>query len=112
MVEVESHPFEPDTVLFMDWRDDHFDNHPDMKAANQYVTCTLPAHVKAQPIRRPAACSAHCPRDRTWGISTYMHSMPEVVQTLCQAHSRACVHAYRGVATPRVLWVVQGSGAC
>ena len=46
MVEVESHPFEPDTVLFMDWRDDHFDNHPNMKAANQYVTCMLPALVR------------------------------------------------------------------
>lgn len=23
MIEVESHPFELDTMLFMDWRDDH-----------------------------------------------------------------------------------------
>ena len=46
MVEVESHPFEPDTVLFMDWRDDHFDGHPDMKAANQYVTRMLPGSVR------------------------------------------------------------------
>ena len=35
MVEVESHPFELNTVLFMDWRDDHFDHLPDMKAANE-----------------------------------------------------------------------------
>ena len=35
MVEVESHPFELNTVLFMDWRDDHFDHLPDMKSANE-----------------------------------------------------------------------------
>lgn len=33
-VEVESHPFEVDTMLFMDWRDDHLDAHPDIKERN------------------------------------------------------------------------------
>lgn len=34
VVEVESHPFDVDTMLFMDWRDDHLDGSPDVKARN------------------------------------------------------------------------------
>lgn len=33
-VEVESHPFDVDDMLFMDWRDDHLANHPALKAQN------------------------------------------------------------------------------
>jgi lycopene beta-cyclase len=33
-VEVEAHPFPVDQMLFMDWRDDHLDAHPDLKASN------------------------------------------------------------------------------
>lgn len=34
-VEVESHPFDCGTMLFMDWRDDHLDASPDVKARNE-----------------------------------------------------------------------------
>ena len=34
VVEVESHPFDCDTMLFMDWRDDHLDPLPEVKARN------------------------------------------------------------------------------
>lgn len=34
VVEVESHPFDCGTMLFMDWRDDHLDASPDIKARN------------------------------------------------------------------------------
>lgn len=34
LTEVESHPFPLDTMLFMDWRDDHLTPGTDMQAAN------------------------------------------------------------------------------
>ena len=34
VVEVESHPFDLGTMLFMDWRDDHLDATPDVKQRN------------------------------------------------------------------------------
>ena len=34
VVEVESHPFDLGTMLFMDWRDDHLDATPDIKQRN------------------------------------------------------------------------------
>ena len=34
MIEVESHPFELDTMLFMDWRDDHTKVHFDLQLAH------------------------------------------------------------------------------
>lgn len=46
MCEVESHPFELDTMLFMDWRDEHTDGYPEMKAANQ----KLPTFLYAMPF--------------------------------------------------------------
>ena len=37
-VNVESHPFDVDKMLFMDWRDDHLDDYPELKANNsKYV---------------------------------------------------------------------------
>lgn len=33
--QVESHPFDLDTMLFMDWRDDHLDDSPQLKKSNQ-----------------------------------------------------------------------------
>ena len=38
VAEVESHPFELDSMLFMDWRDDHLDPYPALKAANSRWT--------------------------------------------------------------------------
>lgn len=35
MCDVESHPFDLDTMLFMDWRDDHTADNPDMRASNE-----------------------------------------------------------------------------
>ena len=35
LVEVESHPFPLDTMLFMDWRDDYTAPDPQMQAANR-----------------------------------------------------------------------------
>lgn len=46
VVEVESHPFEVDTMLFMDWRDDHLDAHPDIKERN----AKLPTFLYAMPF--------------------------------------------------------------
>ena len=37
MCDVESHPFDLDTMLFMDWRDDHTQGHPKMRASNQVL---------------------------------------------------------------------------
>jgi len=37
-INVESHPFEVEKMLFMDWRDDHLDNYPELKENNsKYV---------------------------------------------------------------------------
>jgi lycopene beta-cyclase len=37
-INVESHPFDVDKMLFMDWRDDHLDNYPKLKESNaKYV---------------------------------------------------------------------------
>lgn len=33
-VEVESHPFDNNAMLFMDWRDDHLEKYPELKANN------------------------------------------------------------------------------
>ena len=35
MCDVESHPFDLDTMLFMDWRDDHTADNADMRESNQ-----------------------------------------------------------------------------
>ena len=35
LVDVESHPFALDTMLFMDWRDDYAASDPQMQAANR-----------------------------------------------------------------------------
>ena len=37
LVEVESHPFPTDAMLFMDWRDDHTAANPDMQQSNRWV---------------------------------------------------------------------------
>lgn len=37
LVEVESHPFPTDAMLFMDWRDDHTAADPDLRASNRWV---------------------------------------------------------------------------
>lgn len=37
MCDVESHPFELDTMLFMDWRDEHTEGYPEMREANRWV---------------------------------------------------------------------------
>lgn len=41
MIEVDSHPFELDTMLFMDWRDDHTKGRPEMCKANQKLPTFL-----------------------------------------------------------------------
>jgi lycopene beta-cyclase len=46
MVEVESHPFPLDKMLFMDWRDSHLDDAPAMKAAN----AKLPTFLYVMPF--------------------------------------------------------------
>ena len=37
IAEVDSHPFDLDTMLFMDWRDDHTADDPAMQEANRWV---------------------------------------------------------------------------
>jgi lycopene beta-cyclase len=46
LCEVESHPFEGDKMLFMDWRDDHTFDEPEMRAAN----ARLPTFLYAMPM--------------------------------------------------------------
>ncbi|KAK9828833.1 hypothetical protein WJX72_002308 [[Myrmecia] bisecta] len=46
MCEVESHPFDLDKMLFMDWRDDHLDNHPEVQMRNS----KLPTFLYAMPF--------------------------------------------------------------
>ena len=41
IAEVDQHPVDLDTILFMDWRDDHFDSLPDMKADNECALLPL-----------------------------------------------------------------------
>ncbi len=45
-VNVESHPFDLDKMLFMDWRDDHLDDYPELKASNS----KLPTFLYAMPF--------------------------------------------------------------
>lgn len=46
LAEVESHPFPPDEMLFMDWRDSHLNAEPDAKARNG----ALPTFLYAMPF--------------------------------------------------------------
>ncbi len=46
--EVESHPFELDTMLFMDWRDEHTHANPAMRASNE----ALPTFLYAMPYTK------------------------------------------------------------
>lgn len=48
MAEVESHPFDMDTMLFMDWRDDHTAGNPDMHESNR----RLPTFLYAMPFSK------------------------------------------------------------
>jgi hypothetical protein len=38
MCDVESHPFDLDTMLFMDWRDEHTAEDADMRESNEVQT--------------------------------------------------------------------------
>lgn len=40
-VNVESHPFDIDKMLFMDWRDDHLDDYPELKQSNSRCVLIL-----------------------------------------------------------------------
>lgn len=46
LCEVESHPFDEDKMLFMDWRDDHTADEPDMRRRNH----ALPTFLYAMPM--------------------------------------------------------------
>nr|ANY98896.1 chloroplast lycopene beta-cyclase [Dunaliella salina]QIW94443.1 carotene synthesis related protein [Dunaliella salina] len=46
--EVESHPFELDTMLFMDWRDEHTHSNPAMRASNE----ALPTFLYVMPYTK------------------------------------------------------------
>ena len=46
--EVEDHPFDIDTMLFMDWRDDHLADLPEVKARND----KLPTFLYAMPFSK------------------------------------------------------------
>ncbi|GAX83195.1 hypothetical protein CEUSTIGMA_g10621.t1 [Chlamydomonas eustigma] len=48
IAEVESHPFALDTMLFMDWRDDHLKGSPEMRAANEKT----PTFLYAMPFSK------------------------------------------------------------
>eukprot|EP00246_Nothoceros_aenigmaticus_P010097 TRINITY_DN26419_c0_g1_i1.p1 TRINITY_DN26419_c0_g1~~TRINITY_DN26419_c0_g1_i1.p1 ORF type:complete len:562 (-),score=73.54 TRINITY_DN26419_c0_g1_i1:278-1963(-) len=46
VAEVDSHPFDIDKMLFMDWRDSHLHNRPDLRKSNQ----ELPTFLYAMPF--------------------------------------------------------------
>ncbi|KFM24907.1 Lycopene beta cyclase, chloroplastic [Auxenochlorella protothecoides] len=46
VAEVEWHPFDPGAMLFMDWRDDHLADRPDLRASNE----RLPSFLYAMPL--------------------------------------------------------------
>eukprot|EP01024_Parvocaulis_polyphysoides_P043534 TRINITY_DN39917_c0_g1_i6.p1 TRINITY_DN39917_c0_g1~~TRINITY_DN39917_c0_g1_i6.p1 ORF type:complete len:383 (+),score=49.32 TRINITY_DN39917_c0_g1_i6:484-1632(+) len=46
MANVDSHPFDLDTMIFMDWRDDHCQDDPKMKASNT----ALPTFLYVMPV--------------------------------------------------------------
>lgn len=46
LAEVDSHPFDVDKMLFMDWRDSHLDNSPELKERNR----RLPTFLYAMPF--------------------------------------------------------------
>ncbi|GBF96585.1 lycopene beta cyclase, partial [Raphidocelis subcapitata] len=48
IAEVESHPFDTDTMLFMDWRDEHLNDLPEVKARN----AALPTFLYAMPFSK------------------------------------------------------------
>jgi lycopene beta-cyclase len=48
VAEVESHPFDIDTMLFMDWRDNHLEGTPDVQARN----AKLPTFLYAMPFSK------------------------------------------------------------
>eukprot|EP00775_Hariotina_reticulata_P007052 gene7052-7266_t len=48
IAEVESHPFDVDTMLFMDWRDDHLADLPEVKERNS----NLPTFLYAMPFTK------------------------------------------------------------
>jgi lycopene beta-cyclase len=53
---VESHPFDLDTMLFMDWRDDHLAQLPEIKARND----KLPTFLYAMPFSKTKVRRAVC----------------------------------------------------
>lgn len=54
--EVEGHPFDIDTMLFMDWRDDHLADLPEVKARND----KLPTFLYAMPFSKNKVCMRPC----------------------------------------------------
>lgn len=53
--EVEGHPFDVDTMLFMDWRDDHLADLPEVKARND----KLPTFLYAMPFSKNKVGGRH-----------------------------------------------------
>jgi lycopene beta-cyclase len=52
---VEGHPFDVDTMLFMDWRDDHLADLPEVKARND----KLPTFLYAMPFSKNKVGGRH-----------------------------------------------------
>lgn len=64
---MESHPFDTDTMLFMDWRDDHLADLPDIKERNS----KLPTFLYAMPFTKNkvgvgVGCS--CKEQGRWSV--------------------------------------------
>ena len=63
LMQVESHPFPVDQMLFMDWRDGHLDGDPDMKRRNK----ELPTFLYAMPLSPTRIFLGQCSVGRTRG---------------------------------------------
>ena len=83
MAEVESHPFDLDTMLFMDWRDEHTAGDGAMAAANR----ALPTFLYAMPFSKTKIFL-----EETSLVARPAVPFPEL-KVRCKAHQHAHRHA-------------------
>lgn len=88
-MDVESHPFALDTMLFMDWRDDYAASDPQMQAANRCATrppFLVPralSRFQLQAAKRSSCMPCHC----------------HAVHDACGRLRLICVHTRGGLPT-------------
>ena len=86
VAEVESHPFDLDAMLFMDWRDDHLDNYPDIQARNsKWVVAFECVHTTRCVLLYHGPSSNQSGSEQSHASASLVSSGP------CQEH---CYHPY------------------